>query len=66
MDNLETEFLNRHIPYRVDGHEPFFKRSEIKTLLDTSAWRDYASRSASVGGWLLTSPTAMRMLSAAC
>jgi DNA helicase-2/ATP-dependent DNA helicase PcrA len=34
MDYLETEFLNRHMPYRVEGHEPFFKRSEIKTLLD--------------------------------
>jgi DNA helicase-2/ATP-dependent DNA helicase PcrA len=34
MDHLEAEFLNRHMPYRVEGHEPFFKRSEIKTLLD--------------------------------
>jgi len=34
MDHLETEFLNQHIPYRVEGHQPFFKRSEIKTLLD--------------------------------
>ena len=34
MDNLEAEFLNNHIPYRVEGHAPFFKRSEIKTLLD--------------------------------
>ena len=34
MDHLEAEFLNRHMPYRVEGHDPFFKRSEIKTLLD--------------------------------
>jgi len=34
MDHLEAEFLNRHMPYRVEGHAPFFKRSEIKTLLD--------------------------------
>jgi DNA helicase II / ATP-dependent DNA helicase PcrA len=34
MDHLEAEFLNRHMPYRVEGHEPFFKRYEIKTLLD--------------------------------
>jgi len=34
MDNLEAEFLHRHIPYRVDGQAPFFKRSEIKVLLD--------------------------------
>jgi DNA helicase-2/ATP-dependent DNA helicase PcrA len=34
MDNLEAEFLNHHIPYRVEGHDPFYKRSEIKTLLD--------------------------------
>lgn len=34
MDLLEAEFLNRHMPYRVEGHDPFFKRSEIKTLLD--------------------------------
>jgi DNA helicase-2/ATP-dependent DNA helicase PcrA len=34
MDHLEAEFLNHRIPYRVEGHEPFFKRAEIKTLLD--------------------------------
>jgi DNA helicase-2/ATP-dependent DNA helicase PcrA len=34
LDNLEAEFLHRRIPYRVDGQEPFFKRSEIKVLLD--------------------------------
>ncbi len=34
MDNLEAEFLHRKIPYRVDGHAPFFQRSEIKILLD--------------------------------
>lgn len=34
LDNLETEFLSRRIPYRVDGQEPFFKRQEIKALLD--------------------------------
>jgi DNA helicase-2/ATP-dependent DNA helicase PcrA len=34
MDHLEAEFLNHHLPYRVEGHQPFFRRSEIKTLLD--------------------------------
>jgi DNA helicase-2/ATP-dependent DNA helicase PcrA len=34
LDNLEAEFLHRRIPYRVDGQQPFFKRSEIKVLLD--------------------------------
>ena len=34
MDSLEAEFLQRKIPYRVDGQEPFFKRKEINTLLD--------------------------------
>lgn len=34
LNNLEIEFLSRHIPYRVDGQEPFFKRHEIDTLLD--------------------------------
>ncbi len=34
MDNLEIEFLSRHIPYRVDGQDPFFKRPEINALLD--------------------------------
>jgi DNA helicase-2/ATP-dependent DNA helicase PcrA len=34
MGDLEVEFLNRKIPYRVDGHVPFFKRSEVKPLLD--------------------------------
>jgi len=34
LDHLESEFLNRKIPYRVEGQEPFFKRQEIKALLD--------------------------------
>ena len=34
LNNLEAEFLRRKIPYRLDGQEPFFKRQEIKTLLD--------------------------------
>ncbi len=34
MDSLESEFLFRQIPYRVDGQEPFFKRKEINALLD--------------------------------
>ena len=34
LDHLETEFLNRKLPYRVVGQEPFFKRQEIKALLD--------------------------------
>jgi DNA helicase-2/ATP-dependent DNA helicase PcrA len=34
MDHLEAEFLNHQLAYRVEGHDPFFKRSEIKTLLD--------------------------------
>jgi len=34
MDNLEAEFLTRGIPYRVDGQEPFYRRKEIRTLLD--------------------------------
>jgi DNA helicase-2/ATP-dependent DNA helicase PcrA len=34
LDNLEAEFLAREIPFRVDGQQPFFKRNEIKVLLD--------------------------------
>jgi superfamily I DNA/RNA helicase len=34
LDNLEAEFLTREIPFRVDGQEPFFKRGEVKALLD--------------------------------
>jgi len=34
MDALECEFLQRGIPYRVDGQEPFYKRKEIAALLD--------------------------------
>ncbi len=34
MDNLEAEFLERKIPYWVEGQQPFFKRKEINTLLD--------------------------------
>jgi DNA helicase II / ATP-dependent DNA helicase PcrA len=42
LDNLETEFLSRKIPYRVDGQEPFFKRQEINALLDyVRLARDY-------------------------
>ncbi len=55
LDNLETEFLARRIPYRVDGQEPFFKRQEINTLLDylrlANQYRiPLTERS---GGWLL-------------
>ena len=42
LDNLEAEFLNRGIPYRVDGQQPFFKRQEIRALLDyVHLARDY-------------------------
>ncbi len=34
MDNLEAEFLDRKIPYWVEGQQPFFKRKEINTLLN--------------------------------
>lgn len=34
MDNLEAEFLERKIPYWVEGQQPFFKRKEINTLLN--------------------------------
>jgi len=34
MDLLEADFLQQRIPYRVKGYELFFKRFEIKTLLD--------------------------------
>ena len=34
LDNLEAEFLNKEIPYRVEGQEPFYKRREIMALLD--------------------------------
>ena len=55
LDHLETEFLARKIPYRVDGQEPFFKRSEINTLLDyIRLARDYHKPlNEQIGGWLL-------------
>jgi len=34
MNLLETEFLARGIPYRVEGRAPFFKRREIQAMLD--------------------------------
>lgn len=34
LSGLEIEFLNQHIPYRVIGREPFFKRREIAALTD--------------------------------
>jgi DNA helicase-2/ATP-dependent DNA helicase PcrA len=34
LDNLEAEFLAREIPFRVEGQKPFFKRNEVKVLLD--------------------------------
>ena len=34
LDALEGEFLARGIPYRVQGQQPFFKRSEINVLLN--------------------------------
>jgi DNA helicase-2/ATP-dependent DNA helicase PcrA len=66
LDNLETEFLARQIPYRVDGQEPFFKRHEINTLLDyIRLARDYQKPVDDlIGSWLLNvSNKPSRMLS---
>ena len=42
LDNLEAEFLAREIPFRVEGQNPFFKRNEVKVLLDyIRLGRDY-------------------------
>ena len=55
LDNLEAEFLTRGIPYRVDGQEPFFKRSEIGALLTylklAMAYEQPVTRE--MGEWLL-------------
>jgi len=34
MDELAIALLQRGIPFRVDGHPPFFERSEIQPLLE--------------------------------
>lgn len=34
LSSLEMEFSIRRIPYRVEGHKPFFERREIVALLD--------------------------------
>lgn len=34
FSELETQCLHRKIPYRVEGQSPFFKRREIRVLLD--------------------------------
>lgn len=34
LSNLESEFLSRKIPYRIEGQKPFFERREIRVLLD--------------------------------
>jgi DNA helicase-2/ATP-dependent DNA helicase PcrA len=56
LDNLEAEFLTRGIPYRVDGQEPFFKRSEIGALLNylrlALAYNRPMTRE--IGDWLLS------------
>jgi DNA helicase-2/ATP-dependent DNA helicase PcrA len=42
LDNLEAEFLAKEIPFRVEGQKPFFKRNEVKVLLDyIRLTRDY-------------------------
>ncbi|MFC1921795.1 ATP-dependent helicase [Chloroflexota bacterium] len=42
LDNLEAEFLARDISFRVEGQKPFFKRNEVKVLLDyIRLGRDY-------------------------
>ncbi len=33
LSGIESEFINRKIPYRVMGQKPFFERNEIKVLL---------------------------------
>lgn len=32
LSNIEAEFINRRIPYRVLGQKPFFERREVKVL----------------------------------
>ena len=32
LSGLETEFLRRRIPYRIEGNDPFFERREIQAL----------------------------------
>lgn len=34
FSELETQCLHRKIPYRIEGQAPFFKRREIRVLLD--------------------------------
>lgn len=34
LNELEAVFLNKKIPYRVEGRKPFFERREIQVLLD--------------------------------
>jgi len=55
LDNLEAEFLSKEIPYRVDGQQPFFKRSEIGALLNyiqlAIAYEKPMTRD--IGNWLL-------------
>ena len=42
LDSLESEFLAKEIPFRVDGQNPFFERIEVKVLLDyIRLGRDY-------------------------
>ena len=55
MDGLEVEFLSRQIPYRVEGQEPFYKRKEIKALLDyiRLAEQLQSHMNEKTGGWLL-------------
>jgi DNA helicase II / ATP-dependent DNA helicase PcrA len=35
LSGMEAEFLTRKIPYRLEGNEPFFKRREVKALVDS-------------------------------
>lgn len=34
LARLEAAFLERHVPYRIEGRQPFFERKENRTLLD--------------------------------
>ena len=56
---LERAFLDHDLPYRLRGHAPFYRRREVRTLLQYLYWA-VLERRRRTNGWFGDSTTAAR------
>jgi DNA helicase-2/ATP-dependent DNA helicase PcrA len=56
---LERAFIDHGLPYRLSGHEPFYRRREVQTLLQYLYWA-FLERRRREHGWFDDAQTAAR------